>query len=174
MCIRLDLITFDVDHQWFNRYDLTNCHWHDAIWLQKEKKLKQLQVVTYMPSKYLSFPSQQKKQWKTNKICLKLRIKTPERLSSERPNSVPICFLLQILHILESVEINPNMGRKRAIFFEGTVKCIRIVLDLDSLSVEILYEIWKRVDLVSSPNLTWNFQELNKFASIPPVNLKQS
>ena len=43
-----------------------NCHWHDAIWLQKEKKLKQLQVVTYMPSKYLSVQSQQKKQWKTN------------------------------------------------------------------------------------------------------------
>ena len=71
-----------------------------------------------MPSKFLSVRSQQKRRWKTRRICVKLRIKTPERLNLGWPNSIPFCFLLQILHILESVEINKSMGGKKRFSFE--------------------------------------------------------
>ena len=127
------------------------------IWrhlIGNKKKSKITTGVMHMPSKYISVRSQQKRRWKTRRICLKLRIKRAERLNSERPNSIPFCFLLQILHILEGVEINKNMGRKWAIFLRGIAKCIKIIFDLDSLYVEIFDEIWKVVGLVLSPNLT--------------------
>ena len=56
-------------------------------------------------------------------------------------NSVP--FRIQILYILESVEINEK--QEMSDFFQGTAECNQNILDLDSLYVEILSEIWRRL-----------------------------
>ena len=120
--------------------------------IANKKKSKITTGVTHMPGKYLPVRSQQKRRRKTRRICLKN--KTSERHNSELRNSIPFCFVLPILHILEGGEINKGMGRKWAIFFRGIAKCIKIIFDLDSLYVEIFDEIWKVVGLVLSPNLT--------------------
>ena len=60
-------------------------------------------------------------------------------------NSITFCVLPQILHLLESVEIKGNIGTKEVMSLQGTVKCIKTVLEIDSLYVENFLEIWKMV-----------------------------
>ena len=60
-------------------------------------------------------------------------------------DSITFCVLPQILHLLESVEIKGSIDTKEVMSFQGTAKCIKTVLEIDSLYVENFHEIWKMV-----------------------------